>query len=517
MIYKNADHKNFLITTTIAILVFYFPLIIWNDYYKDDYFRVVLNKPDWGVLGRPFADIFAYFLSADWQFLPDSSPFFLIVALAIIIFSTCYTLSVRNIPFNALTAVLLISFIFNPFLLSALLYRFDCVIMSASIAFSLFAWAYFPKSKGISALFCFISMGFYQAYINIFIVLIILEGLYNIYRGKRLKDVFNFFLSAFVLVFLTALIFYFFDKLFIEEFARTKSTFIFMGDKNIGKYLAVLVENVYSHYFGFLSPTGKVIYGLAICVSLIEIQLHFYKDTLYSHRVVRAAISSLALVFMLPISLGVLLGIVGNSRIEPRLMVQSIFFSVVIVFLVIRFLTRLQAPQLLTSYSAFAKTKFSWLVIGYLLLCPLVFSYIVNSAIRNQNHRTDYLSQQLAMSLENYPKNKPAFILGKFGNTAFIKNLIPRMRLVAHMVPDSADWVLWLSLKEYGHDKIAFRNPDLADTKKYIGQLCSEHVQPDLKKQFYTIYNFTDHLFIWLGNKDICLTEYNPFYIAQKD
>ena len=512
MIYKNADHKKFLIITTIAILVFYFPLIIWNDNYKDDYFRIVFNKPDWTILGRPFADILAYFLSVDWQFLPDSSPFFLLIALLIVIFSICYTLSVRNIPFNALTGVLLIAFIFNPFLLSAFLYRYDCLIMSASFAFSLFAWAYFHKSKTLSALFCFISMGFYQAYINIFIVLIILESLYYIYCGHRLKDVFIFLLKAFILTFVTVVVFYTFDKLFIGDYAKSKSSLIFMGKKSIGSYLSIIFENVYSRYFGFLSPTGKAIYIIAICVSLVELQLHFYKDTNFSHKVVRAAISSLFLLFMLPISLGVLLGIVGNGGIEPRLMVQSIFFSVIIVFLVSRFLTRLQDSSLILNYSKFAKTKLTWAIIGYMLLCPLVFSYIANSAIRSQNHQSTYLSQQLAMSLEKYPEDEPAYILGKFGNTAFIQNVVPRMRLIAHMVPDYADWTLWLSLKEYGHDKISFRGPELAETKNYVAALCNNRVQPDVRKKFYAIYDFGDHLFIWLGKKDICLTEYNPSY-----
>ena len=100
MIWKNTDQKKFLITISIAVLLFYFPLIIGSDYYRDDLFRVVQQKPGWSALGRPFADLFAYILSANWQFLPDSSPFFLVSALLILIASTYRTIQIRKIPFN---------------------------------------------------------------------------------------------------------------------------------------------------------------------------------------------------------------------------------------------------------------------------------------------------------------------------------------------------------------------------------------------------------------------------------
>lgn len=508
MICKNTDQKKFLITASLAILVFYFPLIILNDYYRDDYFRVSSNVPGWIDLGRPFADLLAFFLSANWQFLPDSSPFFLIVSLLIVIASTCYTLSIRKIPYTATTAVLLIGFLFNPFMLAAFLYRFDCLIMAAGIAFSLIAWGYYPKSKALSGLFCFISMGFYQSYINIFIVLIIIESSYYLYNGKNIKYIIQFIIKALFFVFLITLLYYFFSKLFIHDYAQSKSVPIFMGDKTTWHYLAVILENVYSRYFGFLSPTGKIIYILAICISLVEIQLHFYKDTLYSHKIVRAAITSFILIFMLPLSVGVLFGIVGNGHISPRLMVQSIFFSVVIIFLTSRFLTRLQKTCLVSNLNEIAKTKLTWIVIAYLLLCPLVFSYIVNNAIRIQNVRDRYIIEQIATSLEQYPSDKPTYVLGKFGNSPFLHKTIENMRLIAHLVPNLADWTLWLRLKEYSHDNLIWKG-NRKDLEKIVKNICLRDIKPDITRKFYSIYNLGNELFLWVGQNDLCTSEYN--------
>ena len=293
MIGDNTDQKKFLITTSIATVLFYFPLVIGSYYYRDDFERLISQKPGWGELGRPFADILAYFLSADWQWVPDSSPFFLLVALFLTIISTCLSLKIRAIPFNATTAVLVTTYLFNPFLLSAFFYRFDCVIMAMGVACGLLGWAYYNQSKLKSALLCFVSMGFYQSYINMFIVLDIMEALNAIYSGKPVYSTVKFVIKALVFAALICIATYFFDKLFINEYVIGKSQFIFFGEKGVWKYFAVMMENVFSRYFGFLSTTGKILYSVAICLAFIQIQLHFYRHTNFDNPVLRATICSI--------------------------------------------------------------------------------------------------------------------------------------------------------------------------------------------------------------------------------
>ncbi|MHC5307327.1 glucosyltransferase domain-containing protein [Bartonella sp. LJL80] len=505
---KLDNNQKFYITAILSILVFYFPLIISNDYYRDDYFRVVEQQPGWSPLGRPFADILAHIISADWQWLPDSSPLFLVVALVLIVTATCRALQVRKLPFNCTTATLLITFLFNPFLLASMLYRFDCVIMAAGLACGLMAWAYFPTAKIRAALFCFIAMGFYQSFINVFTTLMIIEVLYRLYRGDSLQESGRYLLKGLILAVVICVLYYLFAKLFIQKFAEQKSALVFMGDRNILYYYSVMLENVYSRYFGFLSSTGKSLYGLAILVGLLEIQLRFYKDAQFSHRFLRAAIVSFTFILILPLSLGVLYGVVGNGRIAPRLMASSIFFSVVIVFLTLRFSTRLQRSSLVLDLQRIATTRITWFIIILILICPLAFSYIANNAIRNQNKRDQYLVQQLATSLEKYPIDKPAFILGKFGVAPFVDTTSERMRLLRHMLPRVADWTLWLRLKQFGYDNVIWAETHI-DVRKTVGQLCSTQMKPDTKRPYFSIYDIGDHLFIWVGRREMCLTEYN--------
>lgn len=507
MICKNTDQRNFLTTATIAALFFYFPLITGNFYYRDDFVRLVTQNPAWSEYGRPFADLLTFFLSADWQWMPDSSPFFLLVSLFLTITSACLSLKIRNVPFNATTAVLLVTYIFNPFLLSAFLYQFDCVIMAMALACSVFGWAYYRQSKLKSAVLCFLSMGFYQSYINMFIVLTLIEALYAIYNGEKISTAFKFFVKTLIFAAIISVVFYFFAKLFIYEDAAAKSQFIFTSAKGALKHLAVSTENVFSRYFGFLSLTGKILYGLAIFVAFIQIQLHFYKDTKFDRRVLRAAICSLALLLMLPISLGVLYGIVGDSLIPPRVMAQSIFFSISIVFLVLRFLTRFQQPELKTEPTIFSQTKLTWAIVGILLLCPLVFSYIVNSAIRIQNTLGQYYLQRLAISLERYPAEKPAFVLGNLGNSVFIKGTSERMRLVSLTVPHISGWLVAFQLKEFGYNNLTSLGD--AQGEEMVTRLCMINAIPDIKTSYYRIFDLGDHNFIWLGKKDMCTTDYN--------
>lgn len=507
MICKSTDQRNFLITATIAALVFYFPLLIGSYYYRDDFGRLVTQTPGWTEFGRPFADLLTLFLSADWQWMPDSSPFFLLAALFLTITSACLSLKIRAIPFNVTSAVLLVTYIFNPFLLSAFLYQFDCVIMAMGLTCGLLGWAYYPRSKLKAAALCFVAMGFYQSYINMFIVLVFIEALYALYNGEKISTAVKFFIKAILIAAIVSILFYFFAKLFIYDYAEAKSQFVFASDKGTWHHLAVSTENVFSRYFGFLSLTGKVIYGLAICVAFIQIQLHFYKDTKFDNPLLSAAICSISLLLMLPISLGVLYGIVGDSGIPPRLMAPSIFFSISIIFLVLRFLTRFQKPELRTAPATFAATKLNWAIIGILLLCPLVFSYIVNSAIRIQNTLGRYYLQRLATSLEKYPAEKPAFIFGGLGNSIFVKGVSERMRLVAIMIPHTSDWVTSFRLKEFGYNNIT----PIPDThaKELVTKLCAAQTMPDIDTPYYRIFDLGDQNFIWLGKKNMCVSRYN--------
>ena len=508
MICDNTDQKKFLITASIATVLFYFPLVIGSYYYRDDFERLLSQKPGWSELGRPFADLLAYFLSADWQWLPDSSPFFLLVALFLTIISTCLSLKIRAIPFNATTAVLVVTYLFNPFLLSAFFYRFDCVIMAMGVACGLLGWAYYKKSKLKSALFCFISMGFYQSYINMFIVLIIMETLYAIYSGKPVYSTVKFAVKAFVFAALICIATYLFDKLFIRDYATVKSQFILFGSKSVWHYFAVMTENVFSRYFGFLSTTGKIFYSVAICLAFIQIQIHFYRHTNFDQPVLRATICSIVFLFMLPISLGVLYGIVGDSGVPPRVMPASIFFSVLIVFLLSRFITGFQQPELIEKIGTFANTKLIWVTLLLLLLCPLVFSYIVNSATRIQNDLNRFYLQRIATSLERYPADKPAVIIGGLGKSPFVAQTVERMRLVAITIPFANAWVISNQLKEFGYNNIT----NLSDTPKaheLVTQLCANRASPDITTPYYRIFDLGDYLFISLGKKNMCLGEYN--------
>ncbi|WP_295896173.1 glucosyltransferase domain-containing protein [uncultured Bartonella sp.] len=507
MLGKNTDQRKFLTTATIATLVFYFPLLMGSYYYRDDFERLITQKPGWSQFGRPFADLLTFFLSADWQWMPSSSPFFLLIALFLTATSACLSLKIRNIPFNPTTAVLLVAYIFNPFLLSAFLYQFDCVIMAMALACSVLGWAYYSHSKIKSAVLCFISMGFYQSYINMFIILSLIEALYSIYNGNKISVTVRFFIKAFLFSAFISILFYFFAKLFVYGYAAQKSQFVFSSSKGAWHYVAITTENAFSHFFGFLSLTGKVTYGFAICIAFIQLQLHFYKDTKFDNPVLRAIICSVSLLFMLPISLCVLYGIVGDSGVPPRLMAPSIFFSVSIIFLVLRFLTRFQKPELKTEPAIFAATKLTWAVIVLLLLCPLVFSYIVNSAIRIQNTWSRYYLQRIATSLERYPAEKPSFVLGVLGNSIYVKSTLKRMRLVTIMIPHLRDWTLTFQLKEFGFNNI--KQIGNAQADELVTRLCTNNVTPDIKTPYYKIFNLGDHNFIWLGKKDMCSTDYN--------
>ena len=351
--------------------------------------------------------------------------------------------------------------------------------MAMGVACGLLGWAYYNQSKLKSALFCFVSMGLYQSYINMFIVLVIMEALNAIYSGKPVYSTVKFVIKALVFAALICIATYFFDKLFINEYVIGKSQFIFFGEKGVWNYFAVMMENVFSRYFGFLSTTGKILYSVAICLAFIQIQLHFYRHTNFDHPVLRATICSIAFLFMLTISLGVLIGIVGDGVIPPRVMPASIFFSVLIVFLLSRFITVFQQPELIEKIGTVAHTKLIWVTLLVLLLCPLAFSYIVNSATRIQNDLNRFYLQRIATSLESYPADKPAVIIGGLGKSLFVAQTAERMRLVAIIIPFANAWEFSSRLKEFGYNNITNLS-DKLKAHEFVTQICANRASPNI-------------------------------------
>lgn len=147
-------------------------------------------------------------------------------------------------------------------------------------------------------------------------------------------------------------------------------------------------------------------------------------------------------------------------------------------------------------------------MIVFFLLFPLVFSYILNSAVRIQNELNRYYLYRLATSLEKYPPEKPAYILGGLGTSIYLKDTVQRMRLMAIMIPHGSDWLFSSQLKEFGYTNVT----NLANTPKaheLVRQLCSTNKVPDIKTMNYRIFDLGDFLFISLGRKSMCLSDYN--------
>ena len=182
---------------------------------------------------------------------------------------------------------------------------------------------------------------------------------------------------------------------------------------------------------------------------------------------------------MLPISLGVLIGIVGDGVIPPRVMPASIFFSVLIVFLLSRFITVFQQPELIEKIGTVAHTKLIWVTLLVLLLCPLAFSYIVNSATRIQNDLNRFYLQRIATSLERYPADKPAVIIGGLGKSLFVAQTAERMRLVAIIIPFANAWEFSSRLKEFGYNNITNLS-DKLKAHEFVTQIFANRASPNI-------------------------------------
>lgn len=177
---KNTNNKIFY-TYLFFLSLWCLPFLLYQDFYRDDYTRLVTGYAGWENAGRPFATLIYHFLSMDFGVIHSlyPLPLFLSILILAYTFNSLHkyikkTYNIKN--YILFPSILLI--VCNPFYIQNLAYQYDILPMCIALSLSILAFikCNYKKSDFLwCILFIFIALNLYQPVINVFITLCIIN------------------------------------------------------------------------------------------------------------------------------------------------------------------------------------------------------------------------------------------------------------------------------------------------------------------------------------------------------
>lgn len=178
--------RGFLILYSIYIL----PLILANRFYQDDLSRSLYGVTGWNNDARPLTERLMIWLCGGFP-LGDVFPLTLILAVLLLAYTvTLYIkryLPAGEFSFPALCIGFLV--VANPFFLSDLSYRFDCVTMALALCAAILPYAVPPKKAlwkifAFSFFLCMVVFTSYQPAAGVYVSLWFLELFYMLFASR---------------------------------------------------------------------------------------------------------------------------------------------------------------------------------------------------------------------------------------------------------------------------------------------------------------------------------------------
>ncbi|WMU75296.1 glucosyltransferase domain-containing protein (plasmid) [Enterobacter bugandensis] len=390
-------NRIFLIMVFLSILVFS-PLLMGGVYYIDDFHRLYSgNVSYWVNNGRPLAYVLLIILNQS-SIVSDLSPALLIIGLTALI-ATLSWISIRLRTMGvSLSALTILTIIFNPFMSQVCLYVYDSLGMLLSIALVLIATFLSTESKRkyfacgfilFLAAICFYQTSANYAFISLLSVLVLAAA-----QDKR-KELTTYALGVAAL--LLALICYKFiiaPLTVTDLYNQTRSQLVPLNFQG----LYIIVENmrktfdiVLLAFPGYnLIPVAIIFFsGTVGCIkiALIRLQKHICN-----------AENVLLIILIISSPFLVCLGIAGfllflkESIFFPRVLGA---FSAALIFNVI--IAQRAFPAL---------TKFFAVLIVFNLLFSATSMTATFRAVVNQNNFENGIINSMRDALSGLPKNK---------------------------------------------------------------------------------------------------------------
>jgi hypothetical protein len=484
------EQKSELIWFILISLLFVYPLIHADIYYRDDLTRVVQGAYIWDSLGRNLASYITAVLSGSGISMTGQT--FTLVDIAPL--SQIYValfLGLTAYVFNEYLKVqtgrgifwasLLIAL--NPFFISNILYRFDSPAMTLGILLTVVAFCYasfFNKSVIITPLILIAVLFMYQPMANIFIGLIAIELIILSTRcsAKALLKTFVIRITQFVSSYI---VYYILIKLFFNVSSRSELVSLnYSGLINI-------IDNFLSYGYAsklFLHYSLKVPILIFAFVTVIAFMMCLWrtKDKL---KFCCIAVVSSVLLFL---SLAGPLAILSEPLVDYRVISSFYLFFVFGVLI-----------------CAMANPKMA--IIGVIpAIIAINTSYLSGMALKNQRDFDENLFTLIQKDLlDNNIDGFDIYILGSAPIAPHAEIANSKNKFIEKINTPAAGWQAAGLLREKGVANVQYLfSAEFKSLQNVFKKdLCDEVPQELSKNALYSIYLSADKAYILLSTNQI--------------
>lgn len=172
-------------------MLYYLPIMMASVYYRDDLERSFGGYFGWTETGRPGAELLFSALTLSTDKSLDIFPYSLIFSAFFIALSSYLMMVLLNRNNIKHASFISLLFIFNPFYLQNVSYRYDSLGMSFAVLLTVYSYVFFHKNKwlelAIAAMLLTTGLSIYQQCSNIFIALVGVE-LLSSYKHNSIKQ-----------------------------------------------------------------------------------------------------------------------------------------------------------------------------------------------------------------------------------------------------------------------------------------------------------------------------------------
>ena len=480
---------------TALYAVYVLPIILANRYYQDDLSRSLYGITGWKNDARPLTECLVTWLCGGFP-IGDVHP--LPLLLSVLLLAYTITLYTKRYPSGEgrMISPLCIGFlvIANPFLLSNLSYRFDCVTMILALCTTVLPYTVPPK-KALWKIFlfslflCLVTLTTYQPAIGVYISLWFLEVFFMLF-SERL-DLPRLFVRGIACIFSVLLYKYLILNYYIYtgnggwqpeayRFAWHSengfSSGIALNLQTFAKHITMAAQSIPAPLLvllAILTAAGMVVWGITL-----------------RGRKKKRYLKILSLVYLLFLPVFVTLG-----AVSPLLVLTHSNFSIsahsLLCLCSVGLWTGIMISALFTRLSR----------LGPLLFLPcmlfgLTFSYSYGNAMSSQKQYEEYLIYSIVHDVEtlnadgSFEKLTISGRIPRSPQTTRLREKYPLFRHLVPVYPSNSSYLGGALLLHYTQESFDFEKLTEED------QTLIDSTEPSLANRVYTCYENGDKIII---------------------
>lgn len=374
--------------------IYVLPIILADRYYQDDLSRSLRGITGWNNDARPLTELIMKWLCGGTP-ISDISPLPLLLSILFLAYTLTLYIQKNLSAGHSVFILLYVGFlvISNPFLLSTLSYKYDCVTMILALCAAVIPyvlpdeWALW-KVFVFSAFMCMITLTTYQPCCGIYIGLFFLELFFMIFSSKI--HIARLVIRAVSMGICIPPYYFIIMKHYIADSSWQQSAYHFTLDSG---FFSSLLQNFNSltvlvqHYVNHIPMLIILLFtALVFCGVLIACFLVWTSGT-------TARIPKILYIFCLPV-------LVTFSSILPLLVLTPSKFSISTHTLIVLSSFGLWAG-IMIHFLSYKADKIAILFLIPCILFSMSFSFTYGNALKSQKNYEEYVAYNIVHDIES--------------------------------------------------------------------------------------------------------------------